>query len=423
MHHFVYKDGRLFCEDTALEDIADRFGTPVYVYSATTLERHYKVFEEAFAPRKVHIAFAMKANSNVAVLRTLARLGAGADTVSAGEVRRALAAGIPGAKIVLSGVGKTRDELEFALENDVGQINIESEPEMDLLEQVAIDTGRKQAIATRVNPDVGAGGHAKITTGKSENKFGVSFETAARLYARAHKSAHLEPIGVACHIGSQITDLAPMDAAFRRMTAFAKELRAGGLPLRVLDLGGGLGVPYEGQAEPPSPKAYADMVVNAIGDLDVELAFEPGRLIAGNAGVLLSRTIYVKQGDGRKFLILDAAMNDLLRPALYDAFHDIWPVAQAAPGAAQEIYDVVGPICETGDTFATGRELPAAKPGDLFAFMTAGAYGATMSSTYNSRELAPEVMVKGDQVALTKRRMTVEDQLALEFMPDWLTNS
>ena len=421
MHFFVYKDGRLFCEDVALEDIANRFGTPVYVYSSNTLERHYKVFEEAFAPRPVKIAFAMKANSNVAVLRTLARLGAGADTVSAGEVRRAMAAGIPGAKIVLSGVGKTRDELEFALENDVGQINIESEPEMDLLEQVAIDAGRKQPIAIRVNPDVGAGGHAKITTGKSENKFGVSFENAMRLYARAHASAHLDPVGIACHIGSQITDLAPMDAAFRRMAAFARELRAGGMPVRVLDLGGGLGVPYQGAAEPPSPKAYADMVLNAIGDLDVELAFEPGRLIAGNAGVLLSRTIYVKQGDGRKFLILDAAMNDLLRPALYDAYHDIWPVREAAWNASTETYDVVGPICETGDTFATGRELPEAKPGDLFAFMTAGAYGATMSSTYNSRELAPEVMVNGALVALAKRRMTVEDQLALEFMPDWLT--
>ena len=421
MHFFVYKDGRLFCEDAALEDIADRFGTPVYVYSATTLERHYKVFEEAFAPRKVKIAFAMKANSNVAVLRTLARLGAGADTVSAGEVRRAMAAGIPGAKIVLSGVGKTRDELEFALENEVGQINIESEPELDLLEQVAVDAGRKQPIAIRVNPDVGAGGHAKITTGKSENKFGVSFETAARLYARAHASAHLDPVGIACHIGSQITDLAPMDAAFRRMAAFVRELRAAGMPVRALDLGGGLGVPYQGAAEPPSPKAYADMVQAAIGDLDVELAFEPGRLIAGNAGILLSRTIYVKQGDGRKFLILDAAMNDLLRPALYDAYHDIWPVNEAAWNAPLETYDVVGPICETGDTFATARELPAAKPGDLFAFMTAGAYGASMSSTYNQRPLVAEVLVKGDKFAVTRPRQTYEELIGTDCAPPWLS--
>lgn len=420
MHYFAYKNGRLHCEGVALDDIAERFGTPVYVYSSQTLERHYLIFEEAFAPRKVKIAYAMKANSNVAVLRTLAKLGAGADTVSAGEVRRAVAAGIAPEKIVLSGVGKTRDELEYALEIGVGQINVESEPELALLEQVAAELGRRQKIAIRVNPDVDAGGHAKIMTGKSENKFGVSFETAARLYARTAKSAHLQPVALACHIGSQIVDLAPMEAAFRRMAAFVRELRAGGLPVEGLDLGGGLGVPYQGVAEPPSPKAYADVVIKALDGLDIELAFEPGRLIAGNAGILLSRTIYVKEGDGRKFLILDAAMNDLLRPALYDAYHDIWPVAQPAPNSATQIYDVVGPICETGDTFAQGRALPEAKAGDLFAFMTAGAYGATMSSTYNSRELTPEVLVREDQVGLARRRMTVEDQLALEFMPDWL---
>ena len=402
MNHFELRGGELFCEDVPLAEIAQAVGTPVYVYSTATLERHYTVLREALVAAGVVdplIAFAVKANSNLAVLRTLARQGAGADTVSEGEIRRALAAGVPPEKIVFSGVGKTAAEIAFALEAGVCEINVESEPEMAAVARVAERLGKRATIAFRVNPDVAAGGHAKIATGKSENKFGVSFAEAERLYAMASNSAWLKPVGVACHIGSQITDLAPMAEAFEKMAGLVRRLRSEGLHVERLDLGGGLGVPYFNQPEPPSPGDYAQVVAQATQGLDVQLAFEPGRVIAANAGVLLAEVVHVHQRpEGRRFLVLDAAMNDLLRPAMYDAYHDIRAV-RPREGEARP-YDVVGPVCETGDTFTRDRALPPFEAGDLVAFMSAGAYGASMASEYNSRLLVPEVMVKGDQFAI-----------------------
>ncbi|MDO8902201.1 MAG: diaminopimelate decarboxylase [Phenylobacterium sp.] len=422
MNHFELRDGELHCEDVPLAAIAQAVGTPVYVYSTATFERHYMVLRDALEAEGVRdplIAFAVKANSNLAVLKTLARLGAGADTVSEGEIRRALAAGVPPERIVFSGVGKTRSEIAFALEAGVCEINVESEPEMAAIAQVAESLGKRATIAFRVNPDVAAGGHAKIATGKSENKFGVSFAEAERLYAQASNNAWLKPVGVACHIGSQITDLAPMADAFAKMAGLVRRLKAEGLTVERLDLGGGLGVPYFNQPEPPSPADYAKVVAEATRDLDVTLAFEPGRVIAANAGVLLAEVVHIhERPEGRRFLVLDAAMNDLLRPAMYDAYHDIRPVRPREGEALA--YDVVGPICETGDTFTRDRALPAFEAGDLVAFMSAGAYGASMASEYNSRPLVPEVMVKGDQFAVVRPRPTYEEMLAREAMPDWL---
>jgi diaminopimelate decarboxylase len=421
MNFFQVRGGELWCEDVPLRRIAEEVGTPVYVYSAATLERHFCVFQAAFAPRAVLIAYAVKANSNLSVLATLARLGAGADTVSEGEIRRALAAGVPPNKIVFSGVGKTRRELQFAVLAEVAEINVESEPELEVLIAVAEALGERPAITIRVNPDVAAGGHAKIATGKSENKFGVSFSEAERLYARAAASPHVQPVGVACHIGSQITDLAPMAEAFARMRALVERLRGQGLPVQRLDLGGGLGAPYFDQPDPPAPAAFAAMVEEVLRGLDIELVFEPGRMIAANAGVLVSRVIHVHQrAEGRRFLVVDAAMNDLMRPALYDAFHDIRPVAEPAPDAGQSPYDVVGPVCETGDTFCRDRVLPPLQAGDLAAFMTAGAYGAAMSSEYNSRPLVPEVLVRGDRFAVVRPRPSYEAMLAREPLAPWL---
>jgi diaminopimelate decarboxylase len=428
MNHFGLAksaDGgdELYCEDVPLAKIADDVGTPVYVYSSATLERHYAVLRDALVEAGLKdplIAFAVKANSNVAVIRTLAQLGAGADVVSEGEIRRALAAGVPAERIVFSGVGKTEAEIEFALKAGVAEINLESEPELKLVNAVAQRLGVRAAVAIRVNPDVEAGGHAKISTGKAENKFGVSLAEAERLYANAANMPGVRPVGVACHIGSQITDLAPMEAAFRKMRALVERIRGEGLAVERLDLGGGLGVPYFNQPPPPEPADYAGMIAEVMAGLsDIQFAFEPGRMIAANAGVLVARVQHVhERPEGRKFLVLDAAMNDLLRPAMYDAYHEIRPVKPR--GGEPIVYDVVGPVCETGDTFTRDRALPPIQAGDLVAFMTAGAYGAAMSSEYNSRLLAPEVLVKGDRYAVVRPRPTYDDMLARERAAPWL---
>jgi diaminopimelate decarboxylase len=425
MNHFELKGGELVCEDMPLARIAEAVGTPVYVYSTATLERHFRVFRGALAAHaeigEPLIAYALKANANIAVVRTLARLGAGADTVSEGEIRRALAAGVPGERIVFSGVGKTARELAFALDAGVAEINVESEPELDLLARIAAEKGVRATLAIRVNPEIGAGGHDKITTGAAENKFGVSYAEAERLYAKASNIAALRPVGLACHIGSQITDLAPMRAAFLRMRDLVGRLRAEGLAVERLDLGGGLGVPYFHQPDPPTPADYAAMVADVVRGLHVQLAFEPGRVIVANAGVLVARVIHMHpRPEGRRFLVLDAGMNDLIRPAMYDAYHDIRPVRPRA--GAPVVYDVVGPICETGDTFTRERSLPPLEAGDLVAFMTAGAYGAAMASEYNSRPLVPEVLVKGADFAVIRERPTYEEMFEHERLPAWLTN-
>jgi diaminopimelate decarboxylase len=423
MNHFELRGGELACEDVPLAAIAEAVGTPVYVYSSATLVRHFTVLRDALVDAGLKdplIAFAVKANPNVAVLRTLAQAGAGADVVSEGEIRRALAAGMPPERIVFSGVGKTEGEIAFALKTGVAEINLESEPELHLVNAVAQQMGRRATVAIRVNPDVEAGGHAKISTGKAENKFGVSMAEAERLYANASNMAGVRPVGVACHIGSQITDLAPMEAAFRKMRSLVERLRGEGLSVERLDLGGGLGAPYFNQPTPPAPSDYAAMIARVMAGLpDIQFAFEPGRMIAANAGVLVARVLHVHaRPEGRKFLVLDAGMNDLLRPAMYDAYHDIRPVKPRA--GEPVVYDVVGPICETGDTFARDRALPPLEPGDLVAFMTAGAYGAAMSSEYNSRLLAPEVLVKGDSFAVVRPRPTYDDMLAKEQSAPWL---
>jgi diaminopimelate decarboxylase len=421
MRHFDYRDGVLHAEGVNLAALADAVGTPFYCYSTATLERHYRVFTEAFAGIDTLVCYAMKANSNQSVLRTLARLGAGADVVSGGELKRALAAGIPPNKILFSGVGKTETELRAALAHDILCINVESEPELDLLSRLATETGRTARISVRVNPDVDSGGHAKITTGKSENKFGIPISRARAVYARAAKLPGLEVTGVDMHIGSQITDLGPMEEAFRLLADFVTVLRTDGHSISHVDFGGGLGIPYyQDRAAPPEPQAYAAMVKRVTHNLGCTLMFEPGRMIVGNAGILVARVIYLKHGDGKNFVIIDAAMNDLIRPTLYEAYHEILPVQAPAAGAAMIVADVVGPVCETGDYLALDRKLPQPKPGDLVAIMTAGAYGAVQSGTYNTRPLVPEVLVKDDQYAVVRPRIEVEDLIAMDRPAPWL---
>lgn len=426
MHHFDRIDGALHAEGVPLEALAEAAGTPAYVYSTATLTRHYGLLRNAVGDHRealgdALIAFAVKANSNLSVLATLARLGCGADTVSEGEIRRALAAGIPGDRIIFSGVGKTDAELAFAIEAGVRQINVESGAELDRLIAVAASRGAAPAIAIRVNPKIGAGGHAKITTGGATDKFGVPVEEAIELYARASASPHLTPVGLACHIGSQITSLEPMEAAFRTLREVVLTLRSLGHSVERLDLGGGLGVPYHGQTDTPSIADYAAMCARALDGLGVEAAFEPGRLLAANAGLLLSRVIQVNQrADGRRFLVLDAGMNDLMRPALYDAFHDLVPVRPREGEALA--YDLVGPICESTDIFARDRMLPPLQAGDLVAFMSAGAYGAVLASEYNSRPLVPEVLVDGDRWAIVRSRPSYDDMWAREPKADWLSS-
>ena len=424
MHYFTYRSGVLHAENVSLARLAAEAGTPVYVYSSATLERHYKAFAGAFEGQRAHIFYAMKANSNLAVLKTLASLGAGADTVSEGEIRKALAAGIAASKIVFSGVGKSDAELAFAVDTGIYQINIETEGELRALSRLAAAKGRRQNAVFRVNPDVGAGGHAKITTGSSENKFGISIGDAGRLYDVAANLPGVNMVGLAVHIGSQIRELDELDAAFVRLRALALVLNARGHRIERLDLGGGLGIPYEmSEAVAHGPdliQAYAAMIKRTFAGLDVELGFEPGRIIVGNAGILLTRVLHLNPRPQKTFVVVDAAMNDLVRPAMYEAFHDIWPVREAEPGVMRLPLDVVGPICESGDTFAVARPLPPLAPGDLAAFMTAGAYGASMSSTYNSRLLVPEVMVKGAEFAIVRPRQTWAELLGQDRLPPWL---
>ncbi len=446
MHHFDYKDGVLHAEGVSLERIAAEIGTPFYCYSSATLERHIEVFSKAVGAPPARVFYAMKANSNLAVLRTLAAKGAGADTVSEGEIRKALAAGVPPAGVVFSGVGKSRQELAFAVAQGIYQVNVETEGELDLLSAVASQSGRRQAAVLRVNPDVGAGGHAKITTGSEDNKFGVSLADIHRLYTRGANLPGIRMLGLAVHIGSQIREIAPLEARIRALQglpAVAPAVKKGGAPpppaadapatfelrkaghkVERLDLGGGLGIPYEMpdgfDHGPELIEAYAAMVHRVLGDLDVELAFEPGRVIVGNAGILVARVLHLNARPSKTFAVVDAAMNDLVRPAMYGAHHEIWTIRQVGKDHPRSHYDVVGPICETGDTFAEGRRLPTLAPGDLIAFKTAGAYGAAMASSYNLRPLVPEVLVRGDAYAVVRPRQTFEELIGADRLPPWL---
>ena len=420
MDHFAYRNGRLLAEDVSLEALAETVGTPFYCYSTATLTRHYTVFTEALAGLDAHVFFAVKANGNIGVLATLAALGAGADIVSIGELKRAMAAGIPPSKIVFSGVGKTAQELRAAIEAGVHQINVESVPEIEALSVIAASMGATAPIAIRVNPDVDAKTHKKITTGLSENKFGIAWEQAETVFAHAAKLPGIDVVGVAVHIGSQLTDLTPYRDAYTKVRGLAERLRESGHDIRVIDLGGGLGIPYDAE-NPPSPAEYGAMVKDVMGGMDCRLAFEPGRMICGNAGVLVSRVVYVKQGIDRSFLIVDAAMNDLIRPAMYDAHHTVVPLAEPVAGDNMAPVDIVGPICESGDTFAKARMMPMLEAGDLVAFRSAGAYGAVMSSTYNGRDLIPEVLVNGETYAVVADRLGIDDILKREHVPDWLT--
>lgn len=421
MDHFIYKDGALYAEEVAIAEIAAAVGTPFYVYSTATLTRHYQLFDAALDGLDHLVCYAMKANSNQAVLTLMAGLGAGVDVVSGGEYARAKAAGFPGERIVFSGVGKTRAEMRAALTGGIRQFNVESEPEMRRLSAVASELGMTAPITVRVNPDVDAKTHEKISTGKSENKFGIPISRASDVYAEAAALTGIEVVGIDVHIGSQLTELAPFREAYLKIAELTRQLRAEGHDIRRLDLGGGLGIPYERSNEaPPLPTEYGAMVKEVVGDLEVEVEIEPGRLIAGNAGLLISEVVYVKSGEGRDFLIIDSAMNDLVRPAMYGAYHDVVPVIEPVAGAEKSPYDVVGPVCETGDTFAKGRDLPSLVEGDLVAFRSAGAYGAVMASEYNSRPLIPEVLVHGDQYAVIRARPTFDDIINRDTIPEWL---
>jgi diaminopimelate decarboxylase len=423
VHHFAYRDGVLHAEDVALDRLAAEIGTPFYCYSTATLTRHYEAFAGAFADVRALICYAMKANSNQAVIATLARLGAGADVVSGGELRRALAAGIAPQKIMFSGVGKSEAELAAAVDAGILCVNVESEPELALLSAIAVAKGRRVDVSLRVNPDIDARTHAKIATGKAENKFGIPISRARDVYRRAAKLPGLLVAGVDMHIGSQITELKPFENAFVLLSDFVGELRADGHAIAHVDLGGGLGIPYRHSEEPPpDPAAYAQVVKRATRRLDCTLIFEPGRVLVGNAGVLVTRVLYVKRASAKTFIIVDAAMNDLVRPTLYDAHHDIQPVRQAPHGAPCLIADVVGPVCETGDYLALDRDIVEPAAGDLLAVMTAGAYGAVQAGTYNTRPLVPEVMVRGDRFAVVRPRIGVEELIARDRLPPWLAS-
>jgi diaminopimelate decarboxylase len=421
MNHFDFRDGVLHAEDVPVPEIAAAVGTPFYCYSTATLQRHFRVFSESFAGLDPLVCYAMKANSNQAVLATLARLGAGADVVSEGELRRALAAGIPAQKIMFSGVGKTAREMDFALSAGILCFNVESEPELELLSQRAVALGKRAPVSLRINPDVDAKTHKKISTGNAENKFGIPRQHAREAYARAAALPGIEVTGIDMHIGSQITDLRPFDDAFSILAELVATLRADGHKIEHVDFGGGLGVPYRHDNEPPPhPDAYADIIRRRAGHLGVKTIFEPGRLIVANAGILVTEVIYLKEGDAKNFLIVDAAMNDLIRPTLYDAFHEIFPVVRKPADAPRITVDVVGPVCETGDYLGLDRDLPRLAPGDLVAVGTAGAYGAVQACTYNSRLLVPEVLVDGDRFHVIRPRRTYEELIALDSLPDWL---
>lgn len=423
MHHFVYRNGVLHAEDVPLPRIAEEVGTPFYCYSTATLTRHYTVFLNALEGLDAEICFSVKSNGNLSILRLLANLGSGADVVSGGELRLALEAGMPAEKIVFSGVGKTTDELRLALEKNIGQINVESESELRSLSAIAVAAGKTARIAIRVNPDVDAGSHDKISTGRKTDKFGIDWTLAPALYRTARELPGLDPAGVAVHIGSQITDLAPFEAAFLRVRDLVLMLRAEDFDIRHLDLGGGLGVPYAHQdgEVPPSPEAYGEMVQRTVGGLGCKVAFEPGRVIAGNAGILVASVTSVKETADRRFVVLDAGMNDLVRPAMYDAHHDVLTVAEPPLDESLQPADIVGPVCETSDRFAQDRRLPNVNAGELMAFLTAGAYGAVMASSYNARPLVPEVLVDGGKFAVVRRRPTFEEMTALEQSPNWLS--
>jgi diaminopimelate decarboxylase len=421
MHHFAYRGGVLHAEAVNLAKLADTVGTPFYCYSTATLERHYRVFAEAFADVPSLVCYAVKANSNQAVIATLARLGAGADVVSGGELKRALAAGVPRDKIMFSGIGKTAAELAMALDENILCLNVESEAELELLSSIATGKGRTANISVRVNPDVDAKTHAKIATGKSENKFGIPISHARDIYAKAAKLPGLRVVGVDMHIGSQITELSPFDDAFALLSDFVRELRSDGHAISHVDLGGGLGIPYrEDNEPPPDPAAYAAVVKRATRGLDCKLIFEPGRLIVGNAGILVTRVLYLKRGEAKTFVIVDAAMNDLIRPTLYEAHHEIRSVKETPPGARRTVADVVGPVCESGDFLALDRGLVEPNAGDLLAVMTAGAYGAVQAGTYNTRALIPEVLVRDSEWALVRPRLEADQLIALDKLPSWL---
>jgi len=421
MDHFLYQNGTLYAEDVPVAEIAAEVGTPFYLYSTATLSRHYRLFDEALDGMEHLVCYAMKAASNQAILKTLAALGAGMDVVSGGEYLRARAAGVPGDKIVFAGVGKTVDEMRLALEGGIRQFNVESEPEMEALSALAIEMGKTAPITIRVNPDVDAKTHAKIATGKSENKFGIPISRASEVYALAASLPGLEVVGIDVHIGSQLTELEPFRQAYQKVAELTETLRGEGHNIRRLDLGGGLGIPYTRSNDaPPLPTEYGALIKETLGHLNCEIEIEPGRLVSGNAGIMVTRVIYVKSGEDRDFLILDGAMNDLIRPAMYDAHHDIIPVAEPVPGTEQQPYDIVGPVCESGDTFAKGRNMPPQKAGDLVAFRSAGAYGAVMSSEYNTRPLIPEVLVHEHQFAVIRPRPTFDEMINRDTIPGWL---
>jgi diaminopimelate decarboxylase len=421
MDHFLYRDGALFAEDVPVAEIAAAVGTPFYVYSTATLQRHFRLFDEALQGMDHLVCYAMKAASNQAILKTLAQVGAGMDVVSQGEYLRARAAGVPGDKIVFSGVGKTAEEIRTALSGGIRQFNVESEPEMAVINAVAQELGQVAPITIRVNPDVDAKTHAKIATGKSENKFGIPIARAREVYAHAASLPGLQVIGIDVHIGSQLTELEPFRKAYEKVAELTQALRGDGHDIRRLDLGGGLGIPYTRSNEaPPLPIEYGQLIRDTLGHLGCEIEIEPGRLIAGNAGLMVSKVIYVKSGEDREFLIVDGAMNDLIRPAMYEAHHDIVAVNEPAPGVAPRPYDIVGPVCESGDTFAKERDMPPLLAGDLIAFRSAGAYGAVMSSEYNSRPLIPEVLVHGDQFAVIRPRPSFDEMINRDTIPEWL---